>query len=138
MSAMTSPTVFPEAVSLVSPPVASRNAPGRRTVTATVLLPKGSAQITLSPISDQHDDMAGLFPRDRQPRGDRRTAGDAAEDALLAGEPSRHRDRVVRAHDAMLVGDRGVPDRRAGRRGHVLPAFDPVQRPVRLARAGAA
>ena len=78
--------------------------------------------------------MADLFPRDRQPRGDRRTTGDAAEDALLAGEPSRHRDCVVRAHDAMLVGDRGVPDRRADRRRHVLPSFDAVQGRVGLHR----
>src|SRR2546426_304437 len=77
MSAMTSRRVAPVAVSLVSPPVTSRRAPGKRTVTGMTSLPERGAEVALSPISDQHDDTAGFFPRDRDGCRDRRAAGDA-------------------------------------------------------------
>src|SRR5437773_804885 len=109
MSAMSSRTVFPDALRFVSPPVASRSAPGRRTVTATASLPEGGAQVPLSPISDQHDDTARLFPRDREPRSDGGAPRDAAEDPFFAREPSRHRDGLVGARHAVLVRHRLVP-----------------------------
>src|SRR3989442_2942190 len=132
MSAMTSRSVAPLAMSLVWPPVASRSAPGRRTVTGTGSLPQGGAEVALAPISDQHDDTPGFFPRDRAGRGDRGTARHAAEDPLFLREPPRHRDRFVRPHDALAVRDRLVPDRRADRGPGVLPAPHAVQRGIRL------
>src|SRR6266571_5532315 len=111
MSAITSRSVPPAAVSFVSPPAASRSAPGRRTVTAMTSLPKRGAEISISPISYQHDDTSGFFPRDRYRRGHGRTAGWSGEDAFLAREALRHRERFLRGHHEMQIGDSFVPDR---------------------------
>src|SRR3982074_2533120 len=134
MSLMTSASVPARASSLACPPIASRSAPGRRTVTATLSLPKGRTQVTLSPVSYQHDDTARLFPRDRDRRGHGCAPGHTAEETLLACESLRHRDRFVCRHDPMLVRDTLVPDRRPQRRRHVLPALYPVERVIRLHR----
>src|SRR2546425_2284480 len=112
ISAMTSRSVAPEAMSLVCPPVASRRAPGRRTVTGMPSLPERGAEISVPSIRDQHDDTPGFFPRDGDGRRDRGAARDAAEQPLLARKPLGHRDRFVGAHHAVSVGDFLVPDRR--------------------------
>src|SRR5438445_3827403 len=130
MSAITARSVAPDAVSLVSPPVTSRSAPGKRTVTGITSLPERGAEVALSPISDQHDDTAGFFPRDRDGCRDRRAARDAAEDPLVAREPLRHRDRLVGRHDSLLVRGAFVPDRGPDRSPPVLPALNAVQRVV--------
>src|SRR5262249_1855573 len=95
MSAMTSASVPPEATSFVCPPVASRSAPGRRTVTDIRSLPEGCAEVSLSPICDQHDDTARFFPRDTDRGGHRRAAGGSGEDALVFREPAGHRDGLI-------------------------------------------
>src|SRR5213593_3059050 len=107
---MTSRSVPPEAVSFVSPPVASRSAPGRRTVTGMVSLPKRGAEVSLSPIGYQHDDTTRFFPRDRHGSAHRRAPGWPGEDAFLSREALCHRDRLLRRHNAMYVGDAFVPD----------------------------
>src|SRR5881392_3058515 len=117
---MTSASVAPQAVSLVSPPVAAPSTPGRRTVTDMASLPEWCAEIALAPVGDQDDDTPGFFAGDRDRRGDRGTSRDAAEDAFLARETLRHRDRLVGPHDAMLVGGAFVPERRADGRRQVL------------------
>src|SRR5213593_1893979 len=132
MSAITSRSVPPDALSFVSPPAASRSAPGRRTVTGMISLPKRGAEISVSPISYQHDDTTRFFPRDRHRGSHRRAAGWTGEDAFLARETLRHRERVLCRHDEVHVGDAFVPDRRTKRGRHVLPAFDAVHRIVRL------
>src|SRR6267378_6852061 len=134
MSAITSRSFSPVALSFVSPPAASRRAPGRRTVTGMILLPKRGAEISISPIGYQHDDTARLFPRDRERRGHRGAAGWSGEDAFLSREALRHGERLLRPHDPVHVGDAFVPDRRPERGRHVLPAVDAMQRGVRLHR----
>src|ERR1700694_3823766 len=134
MSAMTSRSVAPFALSLVSPPAASRAAQGRRTVTAMISLPKRGAEISLSPIRNQHDDTACFFPRDSDRGGDRSTTRWSGEDAFLPRETLGHRQRLLRRNDAMDVGDALVPDRRTKCSRHVLPAFDAVHRVVGLHR----
>src|SRR5438093_2980690 len=99
MSAITSRTVSPLALSFVLPPAASRRAPGSRTVTGTISLPKRGAEISISPIGYQHDDTARFFPRDRDRGSDRGTAGRSGEDAFLSRETLRHRERLLRSHD---------------------------------------
>src|SRR6266852_4444173 len=133
MSAITSPSVLPLASSLVFPPVVSRSAPGRRTVTdTTASLPKGRTEVALSPISDQHDDTARLFPCDVRSARDGSATRRPAEDALVTREAFRHRYRLVGADRAVHVGDALVPDRRSDGARHVLPALDAVERVVRL------
>src|SRR6267142_1801747 len=134
MSAITSGSVRPEAVSRDSPPAASRSAPGKRTVTGMISLPKRGAEISISPIGYQHDDTARFFPRDRERRGHRGAAGWPGEDAFLSREALRHGERFLCPHDPVHVGDAFVPDRRTERRRHVFPAFDAMQRVVRLHR----
>src|SRR2546423_1019986 len=134
MSAITSRSVSPDALSLVSPPAASRSAPGRRTVTGMTSLPQGGAEISLAPISYQHDDTARFFPRDSDRRGDRGPTGRSGEDAFLSREALGHCDRLLRRDDAVHVCDAFVPDRRSNRGGHVLPPVDAVHRVVGLHR----
>src|SRR6267378_2756188 len=134
MSAITSRTVRPEAVSRVSPPAASRSAPGKRTVTGMISLPKRGAEISISPIGYQHDDTARFFPRDRERRRHRSAAGWSGEDAFLSREALGHGERLLRPHYPVHVGDAFVPDRRTERGRHVLPAVDAMQRGVRLHR----
>src|SRR4029077_4527383 len=134
MSAITSRSVPPSAVSFVSPPAASRSAPGSRTVTAMNSLPKWGAEISISPISYQHDDTARFFPRDRDRCSHGRTTGWSGEDAFLTRETLCHRERLLRSHHHMRIGDAFVPDRRTKRSRHVLPPFDAVHRVVRLHR----
>src|SRR4029077_11447480 len=134
MSAITSRSVPPSAVSFVSPPAASRSAPGSRTVTAMNSLPKWGAEISVSPISYQHDDTARFFPRDRDRRGHGRCTSSFGADALLTRETLCHRERLLRSHHHMRIRDAFVPDRRTKRSWHVLPAFDAVHRVVRLHR----
>src|SRR5467141_3330501 len=130
MSAITSRSFSPLALSFVSPPAASRRAPGRRTVTGMISLPKRGAEISISPIGYQHDDTARFFPRDRDRGGDRGAAGRSRKDAFLARETLRHRERLLGPHDPMDVRDAFVPDRGAKRGRHVLPTFDAVHRVV--------
>src|SRR5258706_8596195 len=134
MSAITSRSVPPGALSFASPPAASRSAPGKRTGTGILLLPKRGAEISISPISYQHDDTARFFPRDSDRGGHRGPAGWAGKDALLAREALGHRERLLGRHHAMLVGHSFVPDRRTERGRHVLPPFDAVHRVIGLHR----
>src|SRR4029077_8995541 len=134
MSAITSRSVPPGAVSFVSPPAASRSAPGSRTVTAMNSLPKRGAEISISPISYQHDDTARFFPGDRDRCGHSGAARWSGEDAFLTRETLRPRERLLGPHHKMRIRDPFVPDRRTKRRRHVLPAFDAVHRVVRLHR----
>src|SRR5713101_8184770 len=131
---MRSRRVSPDALSLVFPPAASRSAPGRRTVTDMSSLPKRGAEISVSPISYQHDDTAGFFPCHSYRCCDRGTAGRSGEDAFLSREALRHRERLLRRHHAVLVRDALVPDRRPECRRHVLPPFDAVHRLIGLHR----
>src|SRR5438046_1787010 len=127
---MTSRSVRPDAVRRVSPPAASRSAPGRRTVTDMTSLPKWGAEISISPIGYQHDDTARFFPRG----GDRGAAGWSGENAFFSRKTLRHCERFLRRHDPVHVGDAFVPDRRTKSGRHVLPPIDAVQRVVRLHR----
>src|SRR3954470_23423516 len=104
MSVMTSASVRPFAWTFVSPPVASRSAPGSRTVTAMRSLPKGGAEVTLSPISYQHDDTARCFPRDHHRRGHGGATRWAREDPLLFRQPAGHGDRLIGRHRHVHIG----------------------------------
>src|SRR2546425_631865 len=76
MSAITSRSVAPDAVSLVSPPVTSRRAPGKRTVTGMTSLPDRGTEISLSPISDPH----ALRPERRGDADDRPGRSDSCDE----------------------------------------------------------
>src|SRR5436309_6599816 len=128
MSAITSRRVSPLALRFVSPPAALRRAPGSRTVTGTISLPKRGAEISISPIGYQHDDTARFFPRDRDRRGDRGAAGWSGENAFFSRKTLRHCERFLRNHDPMHVGDAFVPDRRTKSGRDVLPPIDAVHR----------
>src|SRR5207244_6376789 len=126
--------VVPVAWIFGTPPTATLSVPGRRTVTAMSSLPHRRREIALSAVGHDRHDKALVFPGDLRRGCDRTAAGWPAEDPFLAREAFRHRDRLVRPDRVVFVGDPLIPERGTDRRGHVLPAFDPVEGRIGLHR----
>src|ERR1022692_560859 len=103
------------------------------------LLPKALAQVVVGAIrKDGHDDGIGLglFGHAKAAHH-RRGRGDAHQQAFFAGQPLDHGVRLLGADEKIVAGDRRVVDMRHDGTGHVLGAFNTVERRVGLQRNAA-
>ena len=97
---------------LAAQDVADRHAAGRVVLDEAVVghpvVVEDLAEVAATAVGQQHDhDVVGGQPLgDPQRRDDRHAAGAADEQALLAGQPPGHEERVAVGHGDDLVGDR--------------------------------
>src|SRR3712207_3581136 len=99
------------------------------------LLPEALREVLIRPVAQDGDDHTRLdLPGHLQRRRDRSSGGDADQDSLLARHALDHLVGLLGRGAPVLVGYRGVVDRRHYGALHVLHAFDAVKRRVRLKR----